>query len=323
VQGRTNLDPALDLARAHGRVTAGSSTPDYVIVESEERLSTMIVKRQVRTKVSAASFHSPVHEADSVTRFLALVVALRDSGRGRGRAELPRSRHVERLNIRGNCAADFVDRRHHVSHLRRRRVEDDLSRCRPRRHRQFVAHHRRRGKSGFYAYETQIEASGQRTLMTYHAYSWKDKSRKERTLFDYATGVARLHKETPEKQWDKVDRHSGRRFHDVVSAIYYLRQNAPTMPRPVATTIYSDGKSYPVIVRPANRQTFAIGGQQVGASGFEIVDRTRRQEVAGGMKSGSRRRAAHPVPHRDHPEHASLQLDLQSIDSCAFMQASK
>ena len=40
-------------------------------------------------------------------------------------------------------------------------------------------------KGGFYAYESQMDETGQRTLMTYHAYAWRDKSRKERTLFDY------------------------------------------------------------------------------------------------------------------------------------------
>jgi len=180
------------------------------------------------------------------------------------------------------------------------------------------------GKSGFYAYETEIEASGQRTLMTYHAYSWKDKSRKERTLFDYNAGVARMHKETPEKQWDKTDRIPSGPFHDVVSAIYYLRQNAATIRGPVATQIYSDGKSYPVIVRPANREAFNIGGQQVGASGFEIVDGPGGKKWPGGMKiwlSDDARR----IPFRIEiiQSMASLQLDLQSIDSCAFMQASK
>jgi hypothetical protein len=180
------------------------------------------------------------------------------------------------------------------------------------------------GKSGFYAYETQIEASGQRTLMTYHAYSWKDKSRKERTLFDYNAGVARLHKETPEKQWDKVDRIPAGAFHDVVSAIYYLRQNAANIHGPLLTSIYSDGKSYPVIIRPANRETFTIGNQQIGASGFEIVDAPGGKKWPGGMKiwlSDDARR----IPFRIEiiQSMASLQLDLQTIDSCAFMQASK
>jgi hypothetical protein len=180
------------------------------------------------------------------------------------------------------------------------------------------------GKSGFYAYETQIDPSGQRTLMTYHASSWKDKSRKERTLFDYNSGVARMHKETPEKQWDKTGPIPSGSFHDVVSAIHYLRQNAAAIRGPVATSIYSDGKSYPVIIRPSDRRVFTIGTQQVAASGFEIVDGPGGKKWPGGMKiwlSDDARR----IPFRIEiiQSMASLQLDLQSIDSCAFMQASK
>jgi hypothetical protein len=160
--------------------------------------------------------------------------------------------------------------------------------------------------------------------MTYHAYVWKDKSRKERTLFDYGSGVARLHKETPEKQWDKTDPIPPGSFHDVVSSIHYLRQNAANIHGPIATTIYSDGKSYPVIVRPANRLAFSIGGQQIGASGFEVVDAPGGRKWPGGMKiwlSDDARR----IPFRIEiiQSMASLQLDLQSIDSCAFMQAAK
>lgn len=180
------------------------------------------------------------------------------------------------------------------------------------------------GKSGFYAYETQMDPTGQRTLMTYHAYVWKDKSRKERTLFDYGSGIARLHKETPEKRWDKTDPIPAGAFHDVVSAIHFLRQNAATLHGPMLTTIYSDGKSYPVIVRPAERRTFAIGSQQVAASGFEFVDAPGGRKWPGGMKiwiSDDARR----IPFRIEiiQSMASLQLELQSIDACAFMQAAK
>jgi hypothetical protein len=180
------------------------------------------------------------------------------------------------------------------------------------------------GKSGFYAYETQMDPSGRQTLMTYHAYSWKDKSRKERTLFDYANGVARIHKETPEKQWDKVDKIPAGAFHDVVSAIQFLRQSVANIHGPLATTIYSDGKSYPVIIRPAEHRVFAIGNQQVGASGFEIVDAPGGRKWPGGMKiwiSDDARR----IPFRIEiiQSMASLQLELQSIDSCAFMQEAK
>jgi hypothetical protein len=180
------------------------------------------------------------------------------------------------------------------------------------------------GKGGFYAYETEMDAAGQHTLMTYHAYVWKDKSRKERTLFDYKAGVAHLHKETPEKQWDKTDPIPAGSFHDVVSAIHYLRQNAATIHGPVGTMIYSDGKSYPVIIRPANREVFMLGNQQVAASGFEVVDAPGGRKWPGGMKiwlSDDARR----IPFRIEiiQSMASLQLDLQSIDACDFMQGAK
>jgi hypothetical protein len=178
--------------------------------------------------------------------------------------------------------------------------------------------------SGFYAYETQMDAAGLRTLMTYHAYSWKDKSRKDRTLFDYPNGIARRHKETPEKGWDRTDPLPNSAFHDVVSVIHYLRLSAASIRGPLATTLYSDGKSYPVIVRPAERRMFPIGAQQVPAIGFEIVDAPGGKKWPGGIKiwlSDDARR----IPFRIEiiQSMASLQLDLQSIDACSFLHAPK
>ncbi|HET7711137.1 MAG TPA: hypothetical protein VFL80_04345, partial [Thermoanaerobaculia bacterium] len=52
---------------------------------------------------------------------------------------------------------------------------------------------------GFYAYESQMTETGEKTLMTYHGYAWGKKSRKERTIFDYVKRLARIRKETPQK----------------------------------------------------------------------------------------------------------------------------
>jgi hypothetical protein len=179
-------------------------------------------------------------------------------------------------------------------------------------------------KSGFYAYESQMDETGQKTLMTYHAYAWKNKSRKERTFFDYAKRLAHMHKETPEKQWDRVQPLPAEQFHDVLTAIYYLRQDAANIRGPISTTIYSDGNSYPVTIRPAERRAFAVGGRQVAALGFEIVDAPGGKKWPGGIKvwlSDDARR----IPFRIEivQSMASLQLDLQSIESCAFMQAAR
>jgi len=178
-------------------------------------------------------------------------------------------------------------------------------------------------KGGFYAYQSQIDEAG-KTLMTYHAYAWKDKSRKERTLFDYVRRLAHLHRETPEKQSDADKPMPAEQFHDILTAIYYIRQNAGNIRGPMTTVIYSDGKEYPVILRPSTRQVFTIDGKQVAAAGFEIVDAPGGRKWPGGVKvwlSDDARR----IPFRIEivQTMASMQLDLQSVEACAFMQAAK
>jgi hypothetical protein len=177
---------------------------------------------------------------------------------------------------------------------------------------------------GFYAYETQIDETTQKTMMTYHGYAWKNKSRKERTNFDYVKKQAVIHKETPEKQWGSTEPLPPDQIHDIVSAIYYIRQNAATIKGPVMTNIYSDGDLYPVILKPAERRVFSIAGQNVGALGFAIVDAPGGRKWPGGVKvwiSEDARR----IPFRIEIQQsmASLQLELTSVESCAFMQASK
>src|ERR1043165_3886558 len=101
---------------------------------------------------------------------------------------------------------------------------------------------------GFYAYETQIDENTQKTMTTYHGYAWKNKSRKERTSFDYVRKLALTHKETPEKQWDRPDPLPPEQIHDILAAIYYIRQNAMNIRGPVNANIFSDGELYPVIL---------------------------------------------------------------------------
>jgi hypothetical protein len=178
--------------------------------------------------------------------------------------------------------------------------------------------------SGFYVYESQMDEAGQRTLMTYHGYSWGKKSRKERTVFDYVKRLARIHKETPEKQWDRVEVMPPDTTRDVLTAIHYLRQNADKIHSEVQTSIYSDGKEYSVIFRPTERKTFKIGTTRVGAFGFEIVDAPGGKKWPGGIKvwiSEDARRIPFEIDIQESM--ASLQLELQSIESCAFLQASK
>jgi Protein of unknown function (DUF3108) len=178
------------------------------------------------------------------------------------------------------------------------------------------------GRSGFYVYQSQMDPGGEKTLMTYHGYAWGKKSRKERTIFDYMKRLAHRHKETPDKVEDKVEPLPPETLRDVLTAIYYLRENAGKITGPITTTVYSDGKQYPVVFRPTAGRTFKLEDAQVKAVGFEIVDAPGGKKFPGGIKvwlSDDARR----IPFRIEmaQSFASVQLDLQSIESCAFMAA--
>jgi len=155
------------------------------------------------------------------------------------------------------------------------------------------------------------------------------KARKERTIFDYVKRLARIRKETPEKVEDKVkpltpDMLRDNSLRDILTAIYYLRQNADRIHGPMETSIYSDGKDYPVIFRPAEAQTCVIDGRRLNTSGFEIVDAPGGRKWQGGVKvwlTQDERRIPCRIEIRQ--SFAMLQLDLSSIEACAFMSASK
>jgi hypothetical protein len=178
------------------------------------------------------------------------------------------------------------------------------------------------GRSGFYVYQSQMDTGGQKTLMTYHGYSWGKKSRKEQTVFDYVKRLAHMRKETTDKTEDSVKPLPPETMRDVLTAIYFLRQNAMAIKGPMVTSIYSDGKQYPVTFRPAGRRTFQIEGETINAIGFEIVDAPGGKKWPGGVKvwlSEDARR----IPFRIEiiENYASLQLDLKSIESCAFLDS--
>lgn len=177
-------------------------------------------------------------------------------------------------------------------------------------------------QGGFYAYESDMDTAGDRTLMTYHGYAWGKKSRSERTLFDYVKRLARIHKKTPDEDHDRVKPLPNTDdVRDVLTAIHYLRWNAAAIKTPVRTSIYSDGKEYPVIFRPTGeRRSFVIDGRRTNAFALEIVGApggTRKWK--GGVKvwlSEDARR----IPFRIEIQEsiASMQLDLQSIEACAY-----
>ncbi len=179
-------------------------------------------------------------------------------------------------------------------------------------------------QGGYYAYESQLDDRGAKTLVTEHGYSWGNKSRHERTIFDYVKGLARMRKKTPTEEENRVKKLPSKdgEFRDILTAIYYLRQNAHAITAPMQTTIYSDGKEYPVIFKPGERRTFVIDGKTTPARGFEIIDAPGGKKWQGGVKvwlSDDDRR----IPFRIEIQQsvASVQLDLQSVEACAFLAA--
>lgn len=180
------------------------------------------------------------------------------------------------------------------------------------------------GKSGgFYLYETEMDPSGLRTMATVSGYAWGKKAREERTRFDYEKRLARIRKQTPEKVENKVKPIPHGQMRDVLTAIYYLRQNAPRISGPIVTKVYSEGKEYPVVFRPIARKTFEAEGRRVDARGFEIVDAPGGKDWPGAVRvyvSDDSRR----IPFRIEITRsmAVLQLDLESIEACGFMRAS-
>jgi hypothetical protein len=175
---------------------------------------------------------------------------------------------------------------------------------------------------GFFVYQSQMDAGGDKTLMTYHGYSWGSKSRKERTIFDYVKRLARMHKETSTKTEDQVKPLPPEQMRDMLTAIHFLRQNATRITAPVSTIIYSDGKEYEVVFRQIERRTFSIENRNVEALGFEIVDGPGGRRWPGGVRvwvSNDARRIPFRIEIRQPM--ASLELNLQSVESCAFMQA--
>jgi hypothetical protein len=175
------------------------------------------------------------------------------------------------------------------------------------------------GKAGgFYAYESDMDTKGAKTLMTYHGYSWGKKARNERTVFDYVKGLARIRKETPEEVENRVRKlPDADQFRDILTAIHFLRTNAGAITKPIQTSIFSDGKEYPVVFRPAERKNFTIDGKATQAVGFDIVDAPGGRKWPGGVKvflTNDTRRI--PVRIEITQSLAALQLDLKKVDAC-------
>ncbi|HVT01788.1 MAG TPA: DUF3108 domain-containing protein [Thermoanaerobaculia bacterium] len=178
----------------------------------------------------------------------------------------------------------------------------------------------RKSSDGFYLYQSQMDPSGEKTLMTFHGYSWGSSHRNERTHFDYLKRLVRTRKESSDDGVEnKVKPLPPQDMRDVLTAIYYLRQNAAQITAPVQSQVFSDGKLYTVVFAPAGHKTIGLGSTSVAALGYRISAVPNAQKKFPGdvvvWLSNDNRRL--PVRIEVQQSLASLELNLQSVDGCS------
>lgn len=178
----------------------------------------------------------------------------------------------------------------------------------------------RKSSDGFYMYQSQMDPTGAKTLMTFHGYSWGSSHRNERTHFDYLKKLVRTRKESSNDGVEnKVKPLPPQDMRDVLTAIYYLRQNAAQITAPMQSQVFSDGKLYSVVFSPAGHKTISVGSIPVAALGYKISAVPNAQKKFPGdvvvwLSNDSRRL---PIRIEVQQNLASLQLNLQSVENCS------
>ena len=176
----------------------------------------------------------------------------------------------------------------------------------------------------FYVYQSEIDPASGKTLVTYHGYSFSGRNRNERTEFDYDTRRAMIEKRDTEKG-SRVEKKSKPMppgdLRDVVTAIYYLRTRADKIDKQMRSSVYSDGKLYPVLFTPEGKKTYEHDGKKVSALVFRIsatpeMAKKWPGDVVVWLSNDAER---YPLRIEMQKSYASLQLDLESVRSCEVM----
>lgn len=106
----------------------------------------------------------------------------------------------------------------------------------------------------YWRYGSKIDLATGHTLEAWSSYLWRGKEKAKQAKID------------------------GEDVVDVASAIYQLRRDPPERPR--SLEIWSDGKTYPVVVIPMGEETRTVDGRRV---------ETRHYSVRGVQQPGQRR----------------------------------
>lgn len=164
-------------------------------------------------------------------------------------------------------------------------------------------------QKGYAFYDSRMSADGRRTFASADGYSWLNRSEEQRVTFDYGSRVATIEKRSADGVEQKTRRLEHEAPQDVLTSIYYLRQNADQILQPRRAQVYSGGKPYAFLFTPRPVTTMKVANQQMRVRPFAITP-------VGGQKKGTVRvwlsDDARRVPVRIEIEqnHATLKLEL-------------
>lgn len=165
-----------------------------------------------------------------------------------------------------------------------------------------------KGASAYYA--SMMTLDGARTFSSEDGYQYNNRFEHHRVTFDYVGGVAHVEERSDAGVEQKVRTLKSPAAQDVLTAIYYLRQNAEAITARREATVYTGGKGYPFIFTPEPATQLRIGKVTHDVRPFSIAP-------ADGQKKGavrvwlSKGPDAVPVRIELQQNYATLRLDLQ------------
>lgn len=166
-------------------------------------------------------------------------------------------------------------------------------------------------QKGYAFYDSRMSRDGERTFASADGYTWHNRSEEKRVTFDYLNRVTQIETRSSsdgiEKKTRKLEHETPQ---DVLTSIYYLRQNADSIVAPRRAQVYSGGKPYTFLFSPRPSVDMRVSGKLVRVRPFEItpVDGQKKGTVRVWLTQDAQR-----VPVRIDIEqnHATLQLQLK------------
>ena len=168
------------------------------------------------------------------------------------------------------------------------------------------------GGKDYIEYLSVIDPSMLRTLASTNGYTFGSKSERKETKYDYASDVAIVSKQgEPAAKSHPLTSDAAR---DVLTTIAYLRANAASITAPVMTQIFSDGKPYPAVIKPAGLTTMQWQGRNVNARAFTIAAAPGAQKKLPGVSVWLSDDAQHlPLRIVLDQQFASVDMRLKSL----------